>query len=59
MKNKEVTFKDFVDSENLRLQEFGNYWERQHQEDPETYPLSMTMGDWDEQFNCVGEVTLK
>ena len=55
---EEITFKDFVDSENLRLQEFGNYWEEKHQEDPETYPLLMTLGDWDDQFNCVGEVTL-
>ncbi len=46
----EFTIEEFVNHMKQRLEEFENYWNKNHQENPENYPLKMTDGEWDEQF---------
>ena len=35
-----------------RLKAFAAMWRIENKKDPEVYPLTMPMGEWDEQYHC-------
>jgi len=37
-----------------RLKRFVKVWKKQNQEDPESWPLEMFEGDWDEHLDTLG-----
>lgn len=46
-----VTLDEWFDEHAARLATFYEYWKEKHEEDPERYPISLLLGDWDEQFS--------
>ncbi len=52
-----MTLKDFMKETNNRAGRFDKYWTLMHEQNPESFPLDMLSGDWDEQFRLFCEVT--
>jgi len=42
---------DFIKEMENDIKEFNIYWNKKHKKFPETYPILLDPGDWDEQFN--------
>ncbi len=45
-----MTLEQFIANEKERLSKFEKMWKDQAAIEPESYPLEMNHGDWDEQF---------
>ena len=42
----------FIKTEKDRLDAFLSWWRASHSDDPESYPMWMEDGDWEEQYAC-------
>ena len=49
-----MTLEEYIAEEHKRLDEFKVFWLARHEQDPETYPLEMQPGDWDEMLTLEG-----
>ena len=52
--NKEeskMTLREYVWQTKMDLDEFENWWNQNHDKEPNDFPLELGEGDWDEQFN--------
>lgn len=45
-----VTLDEWYEEYAARLAVFHAYWNEKHKEDPEKWPISLLLGDWDEQL---------
>jgi len=46
----DISFDEWVASEQKLFQEFCAYWAKQHELDPDNFPLRLGAGDWSEQY---------
>lgn len=42
---------EFIKMIKNRIENFSEFWDKNHQKDPEDFPLEMWTGDWIEQFD--------
>lgn len=45
-----MLFADFIAQERKDLQQFEHWWRCGHIDHPDSFPISMMSGDWDEQY---------
>ncbi len=46
-----MKIKSFIYHLQEQLEEFEQYWDVHHEEEPDNFPLSLDVEDWMEQFN--------
>ena len=45
-----TTLHDWCTAEQTRVAHFLHWWFLQHEKDPDSFPLNMESGEWDEQY---------
>jgi hypothetical protein len=51
-----MSVSEFAQGEHEMLERFVDYWERQHEIDPDGYPEDFNQADWEEQFIAYAEL---
>lgn len=54
--NERMSVSEFAQGEHEMLERFVDYWERQHEIDPDGYPEDFNQADWEEQFIAYAEL---
>jgi len=50
-----LPFEAWLEEKKEALAAFAVYWRRQNLEDPESFPMEIPRGDWEEQFDFFQE----
>jgi hypothetical protein len=54
-----MTLSEYFRQERELLDQFLDYWSARSYKDPKTYPIEMTPGEWDEQFEAWRQANAK
>ena len=50
-----MTLGAFIASERKRLEKFERFWKRGQENEPDDFPVELSLGDWDIQYQVFSE----